>query len=119
MTIVRTWLARVLQLANHLIHIPQHPSHNFIFFALTLVAKQSHFSGYFAKVYKLHGTSCSLSLHFCRQRLGMDGRTDGCNCCRHLMRSSVHELEEGRKARGIFLFPSSDVAKLVIMCKKI
>jgi len=26
---------------------------------------------------KLHGTSCSLSLHFCRQRLGMDGRTDG------------------------------------------
>jgi hypothetical protein len=44
---------------NHLIHIPQHPSHNFFlknFFGLTLVAKQSHFSGCFAKVYKLHGT---------------------------------------------------------------
>jgi hypothetical protein len=29
-----------------------------------------------------------------------DGRTDGCKCCRHLMRSSVHELEEGRP--GVF-----------------
>ncbi len=90
MTIVRTWLARVLQLANHLIHIPQHPSHNFyLFFCLTLVAKQSHFSGCFAKVYKLHGTSCSLSLHFCRQRLGTDGRTDG----RMQMLSSSDEIE--------------------------
>jgi hypothetical protein len=65
MTIVRTWLVQVLQLANHLIHIPTTSQPlQFLFFGLTLVAKQSHFSGYFAKVYKLHGTSCSLSLHF-------------------------------------------------------